>query len=43
MSDLIFEVSGNLSESIARSRAVADLLRAANSRDLADETLPDIG
>ncbi|MDR1587289.1 MAG: hypothetical protein LBS57_07540 [Treponema sp.] len=43
MPDLIFEISDNLCESINKSRAVIDLLRVADSRNLADETLADIG
>jgi hypothetical protein len=43
MSNLIFDISDNLCESIAKSRAVADLLRATNNRNLSDNTLPDIG
>jgi hypothetical protein len=41
--NLISDVSDNLCESIAKSRAVADLLWTGNSQDLADETLPNIG
>jgi hypothetical protein len=37
MSDLIFEVSDSLCESILKSRAVVDLLRAAKIRNLSDE------
>jgi hypothetical protein len=43
MSNLIFEVSDNLCESILKSRAVVDLLRSANNQQLAKNTLPDIG
>jgi hypothetical protein len=43
MPNLIFEVSENLCESIAKSRAVADLLRAVDRRSLLEETLPDVG
>jgi hypothetical protein len=43
MPNLIFEVSDNLCESIMKSRAVVDLLRAVNRQNLANETLPDIG
>jgi hypothetical protein len=43
MTDLIFEVSDNLCESIAKSRAVVDLLRMTNNQNLAKDTLPDIG
>jgi predicted metalloprotease len=43
MYDLISEVSDKLMEGIAKSRAVADLLRTVNNRNLADDTLPDIG
>jgi hypothetical protein len=43
MADLIFEISDSLCESIVKSKAVIDLLRAVDGRNLSDETLPDIG
>jgi hypothetical protein len=43
MRDLILEVSDNLCESIAKSRAVVDLLRMTDNRNLSENTLPDIG
>ncbi|MDR0759386.1 MAG: hypothetical protein LBF74_04665 [Treponema sp.] len=43
MPDLIFEVSDKLCESISKSRAVVDLLRIADSWNLANDTLTDIG
>jgi predicted metalloprotease len=43
MCNVIFEVSDKLSESIAKSRAVIDLLRATDNRNLSHNTLPDIG
>jgi hypothetical protein len=43
MSNLIFDISDNLCESIAKSRAVVDLLQATDSHNLSNDTLPDIG
>jgi hypothetical protein len=43
MPDVIFEVSEHLCESIAKSKAVAGLLQAVNQRNLAEETLPEVG
>jgi hypothetical protein len=43
MGSLLLEVSDKLLESIAKSRAVADLLRTTDNRNLSNETLPDIG
>jgi predicted metalloprotease len=43
MCSLLLDVSDKLMESIAKSRAVIDLLRDVNNRNLADKTLPDIG
>jgi uncharacterized membrane-anchored protein len=43
MSSVIVNVSDKLMESINKSKAVVDLLGIANYRNLAENTLPDIG
>jgi len=43
MRNILFEISDNLLESIAKTKAVADLIRIADHENLAKDTLPDIG